>query len=359
MLLYAPEEKFSINYRSARKRFLDLAKHRNARLSRYVVGTDEKAGELSTDIGWFGSDQPSKALLIVSGIHGVEGFAGSAVQLSVMEHMPDLPEGMAMVLVHVLNPYGMQKLRRVNANNVDLNRNFIFDQDQFKGVSDEYLALDPLLNPCKPPSWDFFGLKMLQKRFQMGKSVLTQAVAGGQYELEKGLFFGGKELQPETKAYMEWLRSSPLQSCDQIMVLDLHTGLGRLGEQSLFLRSDSISSQEISASLKKQVLPDARDTNGIAYEHEGGCSGVYPYLFPQASTICLTVEYGTCSMEEILKALRAENQYHHFGDGNVMHKTKIKLKNVFCPYPDIWRKQVVGHGLELVSRSIRYLEARC
>jgi len=64
----------------------------------------------------------------------VIGYAGSSIQLAIIQYLYDqrlyhksggerkLP---TIVFVHALNPYGMKMWRRVNENNVDLNRNFI------------------------------------------------------------------------------------------------------------------------------------------------------------------------------------------------------------------------------------------
>jgi len=75
------------------------------------------------------------------------GFARFAVQLARSTTFRELPADAALILVHVLNPFGMTYLRRGNENNVDLNRNFFFGIDGWRGVADEYAALDDFLNP--------------------------------------------------------------------------------------------------------------------------------------------------------------------------------------------------------------------
>jgi len=87
---------------------------------------------------WFGSDRPRRTLLISSGLHGVEGFAGSATQLQFLDKMQFPPDDTAVVLFHSLNPYGMAWLRRVNEQNVDLNRNFLAQDDRYAGAPSGY-----------------------------------------------------------------------------------------------------------------------------------------------------------------------------------------------------------------------------
>jgi hypothetical protein len=40
--------------------------------------------ELTIDVAWLGADNPSRELLHISGIHGVEAYAGSVTQLAVL-----------------------------------------------------------------------------------------------------------------------------------------------------------------------------------------------------------------------------------------------------------------------------------
>jgi len=72
-------------------------------------------------------------LLHMSGVHGVEGHAGSAIQAKwldmVAKKETTVPKGVTVVLVHVMNPYGFKHGRRYNENNVDLNRNMLVGLD--------------------------------------------------------------------------------------------------------------------------------------------------------------------------------------------------------------------------------------
>ena len=63
-----------------------------------------------------------------------------------------LREDWSLLMIHALNPFGMAHLRRVNEDNVDLNRNFLLAGEQFRGSPQRYRDLDPLLNPPTPPS---------------------------------------------------------------------------------------------------------------------------------------------------------------------------------------------------------------
>ncbi len=83
---------------------------------------------------WAASGSRTSALVVSSGVHGVEGFFGSAVQLAFLEKLPPdwrPPEGAAVVLIHALNPFGFAWQRRFNEENVDLNRNFLLAEQTY------------------------------------------------------------------------------------------------------------------------------------------------------------------------------------------------------------------------------------
>ena len=188
-------EHFSPDYVTARSRFRRAVESSGGRLKLLDLNAKGPDGEdLTIDIGWLGNPAPRRVLLHSSGLHGVEGFAGSAIQLQLLEEVPAIPDDGAIVLVHVLNPYGMTWLRRFNENNVDLNRNFLAQAEDYDGAPESYGKLNSFLNPPTPPSADFYYVKPAWLILRHGMTTLKQAVAGGQYKYPNGLFFGGEKL---------------------------------------------------------------------------------------------------------------------------------------------------------------------
>ncbi|TGT53188.1 DUF2817 domain-containing protein, partial [Mesorhizobium sp. M2E.F.Ca.ET.166.01.1.1] len=82
---------------------------------------------LYTDAAYFGPADAKKLLVLVSGTHGPEGYIGSAAQLLFLraKFHERLPSSTAVLFVHALNCYGFAWDRRVTAEGVDLNRNFV------------------------------------------------------------------------------------------------------------------------------------------------------------------------------------------------------------------------------------------
>jgi hypothetical protein len=342
---------FSPDYFTARDRFRSAATNAGGHLELLPLSAKGPAGELlSIDIAWFGATEPRRVLVHSSGIHGVEGFAGSAIQLQLLANPPSLRAESALVLIHILNPYGMAWLRRVNENNVDLNRNFRIE-GSYSGAPEDYRSLDRFLNPRTPPSFDFFlgtvGYLILRYGFQ----ALKQSVVGGQYEFPNGLFFGGKQLEDGPRQYEAFLKDR-LSTAEKAVVIDVHTGLGKFAVDSLLVEWRDYDS------LRKRFGPRVtalRPDQGSAYRIEGGLESMIFRVFTKNRPIFIGQEFGTFSGVKVIHALREENRWHQFGSGDLNHSTKNNLKEVFCPADPRWRAAVMERGRALVDSALEEL----
>ena len=162
---------------------------------RYYIIDAESDEQLSIDVAVLGDDQDS-AIVVSSGVHGVEGFLGSVIQLAWLDNLNERTSDrdVRCVLIHGVNPFGFSKLHRFNEDNVALNRNFLASKDDYVGAPVGYAGLDHFLNPKSAPSrFEPFKLKAIWNIWRMGLPALKEAVTGGQCEYPRGLFFGGKE----------------------------------------------------------------------------------------------------------------------------------------------------------------------
>lgn len=338
---------FSQDYTQARQRFLAAARAAGAVLHCLELDAREPEGHLlSIDIAWLGSARPQRALLHSSGIHGIEGFVGSAIQLQTLAKPPVLAADSALLLVHILNPYGMAWLRRVNAANVDLNRNFPSPGQRWTGAPAAYRTLNDFLNPASPPAWDGFLLRFGLLILRFGFSALLQAVATGQYDYPRGLFYGGSALQPESRLYLDWL-SAQLNNTEFVLAIDVHSGLGPWGRESLFAET------QFSATLKTLLAP--RPFAAMPYNTQGGLCAALPPVLPHARVAALTQEFGTYPPLQILHALREENRWHHYGNGTLDHPSKRRLWRSFCPPVPAWRAAALEQGGSLVQQAVTAL----
>jgi hypothetical protein len=344
---------FSPDYRAARARFRTAAMARGFRLETHAIDSD---ADLTIDVAIGGDDDPSRLVVVSSGLHGVEGFLGSAIQAAILEGDPDawrLPPGSGLILLHALDPFGFDQIRRVDVSNVDLNRNFLFEGEAFAGCSPTYSEIDWLLNPKRTPMRiDLFKLESLPTLLRYGEEALRRAIAGGQYEFPLGLFFGGHDRSP-TRLLLEAEMPRWIGSAEQVIQLDFHTGLGPWGNLALLL-------EEIVTPDRYRWLSDrfgeARVEwwgDGIAYPTRGGLGAWCQTAFADRTYDFLCAEFGTYSGSRVLAALRAENQAHHWGqaDSASTRRAKRKLLEAFTPADPAWRAGTLAQGLQLVRRA--------
>lgn len=346
---------FADTYAQARAQFLAAATRANARTARHTIAARGAQGEeLTLDTARLGSERPHTLVLLTSGVHGVEGYTGSALQhLWLAQFSHDLPPGVGVLLVHAVNPFGFAHGRRVNENNVDLNRNAL---TQFPGPPNVgYPKLNRWLNPSTPvPVLDDFLLPGIWHRLRHGKAALQQAVAGGQYDFPQGLFYGGDRTQESLRIVAAMLVDASLHEAHTLLHIDLHTGLGERGSYEMLL-DYAPSSAEFAAFARwfdpAHVISDHADSaaNYVAY---GMLAQLVERTFTHARTYTTVVDFGTTTATRVLKALRAENRLHHHGCANAQRTTRVRadLRAAFYPHDPSWRDSILAHGRDIFTR---------
>ena len=362
------EDVFSNDWVAASQRFNHFAEEISAaghavvlkRLLLDVKGPVEE--QLGIDTCIIGDPAGKKLLLSTSGIHGVEGYPGSAIQLHIMrdilEHGP--PEGVTVAFVHALNPWGMAWLRRVNENNADLNRNFLPPGDSYEGEPEGYSIVNPLINPKLPPEEKERGffLRALLHVLKHGWTKTKQAIAEGQYTRPEAMQYGGSGLQQGPQKFLEWLQPL-LESATQVVAIDLHTGLGKFGQDTLLV-NPGMGEQKITAMRNrygKRICPlDA--SAGVAYRTRGDLHQGLMGRWSDMDWTCITQEFGTYKPFKVLKSLRAENSWDQFGDVEDMygHWSRRNLLRIFNPKNDDWRGMLLKRGRILFEQAVAQLQ---
>ena len=308
---------------------------------------------LCIDVAIVGNINSGKVLLSSSGIHGVEGYPGSAIQLAVMDDLSkqEIFKDHAIIFIHTINPYGMAWWRRFNENNVDLNRNFLTKEQEYKGVPEGYHHIKDFINPKTPPKEKERGFKLKALRLIMkhGFNNLKQWVAEGQYEDSKAIQFGGFELQPGPELLLEWL-DKKLQNTKEIWAIDLHTGLGPSGHDTLLV------SAKMSAEKRdhlRELFPghvESLDPNdGDGYEIVGDLHQGLEDRYSNLKWTSITQEFGTFKPVDVLKASRAENRWTQWGkyfDENdaKRHWSRKNMLRTFCPNDPEWMIKITSRG---------------
>jgi hypothetical protein len=349
-------------YADARGRFCAAAERLGWRLDSHPIGAQGPLdGDLTIDVA-SSSTSSDRTLIVSSGIHGVEGPFGSAVQCAVMDAWAGdgPPAGVRCVFVHALNPFGFAWSRRTDAENVDPNRNFILDGEAYAGAPAAYAAFDALLNPARPPGGaDFFWLRAIGAIAAHGLPALKQALVTGQYDFPKGLFFGGRG-PSRTRRVVEANLAAWVGGARRVVHLDLHTGLGRWGQHKLLV--DYPLAPGARSRLTRAFGADAveeGDPSGVAAYRARGSLGpwcVSRGLAPEY--VFAFVEFGTYGNLRVLAGLRAENQAHHWGRvGQVgqVGREKARLRELFAPADPRWRATALAGGVDAIRRGAAML----
>ncbi len=126
------------------------------------------------------------------GTHGIEGFAGSAIEIDILRLIANghivLPTNTAVLMVHALTPWGYAWLRRCDADGVDLNRNVVdFSRPLPENTGYEELKPALFLLDAQQRKQAFADFEQLH-----GREALEKAISAGQYSDPSGPFYGGQ-----------------------------------------------------------------------------------------------------------------------------------------------------------------------
>ena len=350
---------FSNSYSEAAGRFAigcDLLRENNHHVEHERLLLDMKGPEdepLAIDVAVIGSLESGKVLLSSSGIHGVEGYPGSAIQLSLLDDLAKQEpfDSHAIIFVHTINPYGMAWWRRFNENNVDLNRNFLRSDQKYSGVPEGYHFVKDFLNPKSPPPLRerWFKLRALKLILRHGFNNLKQWVAEGQYEYPKAIQFGGKGLEPGPTLLLDYL-DKKLEGVSKIWAIDLHTGLGPSGHDTLLVSAgmNKTDFDKLEVMFPRHV--ESLDPNqGVGYEIVGDLHQGLEDRYSHIDWTSITQEFGTFKPVQVIRASRSENRWTQWGEYDTerdakMHWSRLKMLRTFNPDDSVWQEKIISRG---------------
>jgi predicted deacylase len=358
-MAHNPESYFPADYRGARRAFVAACEGRGvdvvARVNPKAKGPD--GNPLFLDVAALGPRDAAKALILISGTHGVEGYFGSAIQTGLMRQGLAPPPGTRLIMIHALNPFGFAWNRRVNEDNVDINRNFIADHAH------------PPANPGYDELSEAFALRDIsEESMAKADAVLAayarshsaaayqQAVSGGQYNHPDGLFYGGRAQSWSSQA-LDAIRTEDLTHVRQAIAIDFHTGLGESGAAEMI----------VDAAPDTAHFARARAIWGaVAVSGSGGQSlsapltgtldvGLERLLAPAELTFA-ALEVGTMPLSGMLRALRIANWQDHFAaDKSQAGAVSRLMRDAFYVDTAVWKRRVWDHGVQYVAAALAAL----
>lgn len=344
-------ESFSVDYNQARKKFGEAAKAASGELHRVAhPGRGPNGIDLSMDIAWFGARSASKVFVTFAGVHGVEGFFGSGVQIEWMRRAENgkLPKDTAALMVHAVNPYGFAWLRRTDEDNVDLNRNWI-DFDRPLPINDRY---EEIADDLCPGNWSpevqaTTGARLANWRERKGELTFMQVLTGGQWRHADGLFYGGAAPSWSRTTLTDVLKSY-LGAAARIAIIDFHTGLGPHGyaEPIIHETRDAPGFVRTRSWIGAAATP-IHGGGSVSAEVRGDGLGAIPSLFPRAIVDAVALECGVLPADRVGAALRADNWLHAHGNPTAPEAAVIKkaIREAFYSDSPVWQGMALGQGL--------------
>lgn len=349
---------FSQDYREARGKFLAEAAEAGAAIeSIRHPETGPDGAPLHVDVARLGRPDAPKALVLISGTHGVEGFCGSGAQIDLLRRreFATLAEDVSVLFIHAINCWGFAWLRRATHENVDLNRNWI-DFARPVPVNADYRVLHEALCPARwtEETRDRGRAELARYARDHGPVAAKNALGAGQYEFADGLYFGGRAPAWSRETQADILRRY-LRPSRAIAIIDYHTGLGEWGavEQIVSVPGSSPVFQR-ARTWYGAAIRSTSDGSSLGARIAGDGLSAAIDLLPHAEVTPVFVEVGTRSRDFIVSALRADNWLHAHADPAGPDAVAIKagIRDSYYGDTDDWKAMVAGVSLLMVRQAL-------
>lgn len=351
---------FAVSYADARQRFLAAARRAGLAVESWSHPLAGPEGEaLAIDTCLVGPPDASRVLVVQSALHGVEGFAGSAVQADLLALLSadQLPPGVALLLVHAVNPWGFAWLRRVNELGVDLNRNAV----DFNEPLPENAGYDELADALVPAADDAATLAAADVTIEAwraahGQTAFDLAVTMGQYRHPEGLFYGGSATSWSLERLRDIVDRYALAERERVAIVDVHTGLGPYGHGEVICDHPP-GSEGVRIARRfygESVTEPLLGTSSSLPKH-GLVDFFWHRTLPDRCCF-VTLEFGTYPLPLMFPVLRDDHMLHARGvvdwqDGQT-RRIKQALRNHFYPAFTDWQQRVQFRSRQIVLQAL-------
>jgi len=376
------------NYSESRNYFRELSfkdyKNFEKKQGWYFVDKDI---ETTVDYMFLHNKRSKKLHILISGTHGVEGYAGSALQFQTLQNLLDKSQNLSekdtseqdiseqdiseqdiseqdisYLLIHSLNPYGYKNNRRFTKNNVDLNRNYL-QANEFNDTSypeEIFTLISTFLY-----SFQFVFL-FFCTLFKFGYTKSREYIVKGQYSYKNGLFYGGEKREQNIDVLEKILSIVDYNHFTDIYIFDIHTGLGKYGNLSVMVTQDETFQSFKDAPLNSTTKMVNMCIDSMYKESKGSIiDGIRNYIVSKNIKIDsknskerntkpniypIILEYGTYSNLQIFARLLLENYYYSITNNNSKWANEsIKLKSMFYIENEDWKNLVVQNYIDFTK----------
>lgn len=342
------------------------------------IQSDSQMHEFTFDQGtiksiyWPAQKKSDKLLIIFSGTHGIEAYVGSAIQRWLVDQpFVQKREDINILLVHGLNVYGFKNKRRVNEENIDLNRNFITNRSAFVSDDSGYKKLYDYLNPADDATHGLlsnvkFIWTAVTKIIRYGLENLRNAVLRGQYTYPEGLFYGGNMVVKQWDLLNQLIDKFVIGH-KKVFVIDLHTGYGARGKLHLLANAKKDGNSLNQVFTEKNEIDYSSDEKFYSAQGELLSFFIHEinYKLKEKAplSVGITFEYGTLDSQktmgsiESLRRMVYENQnfWHPAQNPRDSEKIKNEFVEMFYPSDPEWRKAILSQTETKTKKIINWL----
>ena len=346
-LPYSNQPKLT-QYEPKKEKFVDNAKKKGLKI---IYPTDDT----SPIIAHNKFENNRKTIIVISGTHGVEGYAGADVQIEILEKQNF--DDINVIFVFGLNHWGFRHGQRYTKANIDLNRNVLVDgtnkntdNEYTETPTNEYYTKDiNSLFQSKIGSTDdvktFVSLALafmgkLKNPIKAGHKIMS-----GQYDFSGGFEFGGDELAIEHVYTIRNIKEIfGDKKASELIIMDLHTGVGKqvdenTGSTYILITDDNEETKLVTPKLEPDQQSRIRQGGSGVYHVTGSVMTGYKHHlknFVNKQTVVVTQEFATKDVREIFVSLVERR------DGNILY-------DLFYIDEDWWKNGIKKQGLDLYN----------
>jgi hypothetical protein len=344
---------FARTFTSSRERFRAAVERGCGVLERFDHPLTGPNGEhLVCDVARFGSGDAPRLLVLVTGVHGVEHYVGSACVTDWIERRgpQQLPDNTAVLVIHAINPWGAAWFRRYTEDNVDLARNFgelDIPQPAHRAYEDIHFELSEI-EPGSAPAF----LDSLFAR--LGDRDAIEALMSGQYSHADGFSFGGT--QPcWSHRTIQTILTAQAKKAQSVCLIEFHSGLGDWGTAMPVTMQVGADLQRVVRFFGDAVIaPRAMHKLHSAPGHT--TDGYLRFLAGKEVT-SIVIETGTYPPRQSLEAMLDDHWLQRQVDPDPAVAWRIREANLemHCPSDPGWEEMALIGSARVIAQALKGL----
>ena len=362
---------FATSYAAARSKFLQAANSAQLPVHSYRHPLQGAEGEdLAMDVVLQGDPNASKLLILSNASQGADGFAGSALQTFLLGdeewQAKARSQGVAVLYVHGINPWGMSHWTYGDHENISFLRNFV-DFSQPLPSNAGYAQLhEKALKPYWATGTEMEALHAKIAE-QYGLASLLNLYQRGQYTHPTGFYYGGQQPSWSQLQWREILRTWA-QKAKRIAWVDTRSGWGvSSGTVTRVANVASDAPQAIARAQKWWAIneradtvlaPDAPET--ILVAGFGDPVSSFEQECPQAQFTGLAAYFAVSeSLHEVSLAARSAQWLQAQSQPSATDTARVQdaMRKISYKNDTTWQGPVISQGRQIMFQAVDGLSA--